>query len=173
MNADEKGNPPAEPAAEDQEKDLRMNTTMKKMVASVAVAGAMAAGTIGLASSAYAADDAGGAKPAATAANHPRLRRAVLHRAAKISADTLGVSVADLRTALKGGQSVNEYAEQTLGKDPQTVKDALVNAADNALDKAAANGRIDQARADELKGKVPARVDKLMDHHFGQGGTAS
>ena len=150
-----------------------MNTTMKKMVASVAVAGAMTAGTVGLASSAFAADDAGSGKPAAAAANHPRLRRVALHRAAKITADTLGVSVADLRAALKGGQSVNEYAQQTLGKDPQTVKDALVNAADAALDKAATNGRIDQARADELKGKVPARVDKLMDHHFGQGGQAS
>ena len=150
-----------------------MNTTMKKMVASVAVAGALTAGTVGLASSAYAADDAGGGKPNATAAHHPRLRRVVLHRAAKITADTLGVSVADLRAALKGGQSVNEYAQNTLGKDPQTVKDALVNAADAALDKAVTNGRIDQARADELKDKVPARVDKLMDRHWGQGGTAS
>jgi hypothetical protein len=145
-----------------------MNPTMKKMVASVAVAGALAAGTVGLASSAYAADDAGGGKPAATAANHPRLRRVVLHRAAKITADTLQVSRADLRTALKSGQSVNEYIG-TLGQDPAAVKDALVNAADGALDKAVANGRIDQARADEIKGKVPARVDKLMDHHFGQG----
>lgn len=145
-----------------------MNTTMKKMVASVAVAGAMTAGTVGLASSAFAADDTGGGKPAATAANHPRLRRVVLHRAAKITADTLGVSVADLRAAIKGGQSVNEYIG-SLSQDPGPVKDALVKAADDALDKAAANGRIDQARADELKGKVPARVDKLMDHHFGQG----
>jgi hypothetical protein len=130
------------------------------------------AGTIGLAGSAFAADDTGGAKPAATAANHPRLRRVVLHRAAKITADTLGVSVADLRTALKGGQSVNEYIG-SLTKDPGAVKDALVTAADNALEKAVSNGRIDQARADDLKTKVPDRVDKLMDHHFGQGGTAS
>jgi hypothetical protein len=149
-----------------------MNTTMKKMVASVAVAGSMTAGTVGLASSAYAADDGGSGKPAATAGNHPRLRRVVLHRAAKITADTLGVSVADLRAALKSGQSVNEYIA-SLGKDPQAVRDALVNAANTALDKAVTNGRIDQARADELKGKVPERVDRLMDRHFGQGGTAS
>jgi hypothetical protein len=95
----------------------------------------------------------------------------VRRHAAKIVANTLGVSVDDLRAALKSGQSINEYAA-SLGKDPQAVKDALVSAANRALDKAVELGRIDQARADELKTKVPARVDKLMDRHFGQNGTA-
>jgi hypothetical protein len=144
-----------------------MNTTMKKMVASVAMAGAMTAGSVGLAGSAYAADDAGAGKPSATGARHPRLRHAIRHRAGKVITETLGVSRAELRDALRSGQSVNEYAA-SLGKDPQAVEDALVNAANARLDQAVANGRIDQARADEVKAKVPARVDKLMDHHFGQ-----
>jgi hypothetical protein len=145
-----------------------MKPTMKKLVATVTVAGAMTAGTVGLAGAAYAADDAGGGKPNATAADHPRLRRVVLHRAAKVVAETLGVTRAELRDALKSGQSLNEYIA-SLGQDPQAVKDALVNAANTALDKAVANGRIDQTRADELKGKAPERVDRLMDRHFGQG----
>ena len=46
---------------------------MQKLVATVAMAGAITAGTAGVA---YAADDSGATsgKPAATAAKHPRLR---------------------------------------------------------------------------------------------------
>jgi ribosomal protein S20 len=139
----------------------------KKTIATVALAGAVTAGTIGLAGAASAADSPSGSTPAATTQRHPRLRLYVRRHAAKIVANTLGVSVADLRTALKGGQSVNEYAA-SLQKDPKDVKDALVNAADKALDTAVQKGWIDQSRADVLKGKVPDRVDKLMDRQFGQ-----
>jgi len=140
---------------------------MQKLVATVALAGALTAGTAGVA---FAADDSGATsdKPAATSVRHPPLRYVIRHRAAAIVADTLGVSRTDLRAALRDGKSVNDYATE-LGKDPATVRDALVNAADTAIDKAVANGRIDQARADELKAKVPDRVDKAMSHVFGQG----
>ena len=145
-----------------------MNVPMKKVVATVAMAGAITAGTAGFA---YAQDSSGTTpeKPAATAKDHPRIRLAVRRHAGKIVADTLGVSREDLRAALKGGQSINEYTA-SLGKDPATVKAALVAAADTAIDKAVANGRIDQAKGDELKGKVEARVDHAMERHFGQGG---
>ena len=139
----------------------------KKTIATVALAGAVTAGTIGLAGAASAADSPSGSAPAATTQRHPRLRLYVRRHAAKIVANTLGVSVTDLRTALKGGQSINEYAA-SLQKDPKDVKDALVNAADKALDTAVQKGWIDQSRADTLKGKVPDRVDKLMDRQFGQ-----
>jgi hypothetical protein len=140
---------------------------MQKLVATVALAGALTAGTAGVA---YAADDSGGAsdKPAATSARRPWLRHVVRHRAGAIVAETLGVSREDLRAALKGGQTINEYAA-TFGDDkPAAVKDALVNAANQAIDKAVANGRIDQARADEIKAKVPGRVEAAMNHVFGQ-----
>ncbi len=145
-----------------------MKVQMKKVVATVAMAGAITAGTAGMA---YAQDSSGSSSqtPAATAKGHPRLRMAVRRHAGKIVADTLGVSTQDLRAALKGGQSVNEYAT-SLGKNPADVKTALVNAADTAIDKAVANGRIDQPKGGDLKGKVEARVDKAMDHHFGQSG---
>ena len=145
---------------------------MKKFVATIAMAGAITAGTAGVA---FAADNsgsgAGPGQPAATARRHPWLRIAVRRHAGKVVSDTLGVSRQDLRTALKGGQSVNEYA-QSLGKDPQGVKDALVRGVDQAVDKAVANGRIDQARADQIKANAPARIDRALDHHFGQDGTA-
>jgi len=141
---------------------------MKKLVATVAMAGALTAGTAGMAYAADSGSGSGSGTPAATATRHPRLRAMVRRHGAKIVADTLGVSTQDLRTALQGGQSINEYAK-SLGKNPADVKTALVNAAHTAIDRAVANGRIDQARGDELKGKVEARVDKVLDHHFGQG----
>ena len=145
---------------------------MKKFVATVAMAGAITAGTAG---AAFAADSSGSGsgsgQPAATARRHPWLRIAVRRHAAKIVSDTLGVTMQDLRTALKGGQSVNEYA-QSLDKDPQAVKDALVGAVDHAVDTAVGNGRIDQARGDQIKSNAPARIDRALNHHFGQDGTA-
>lgn len=142
---------------------------MKKLVATVAMAGALTAGTAGMAYAADSGSGSGSDTPAATATRHPRLRAMVRRHGAKIVADTLGVTTQDLRAALQGGQSINEYAT-SLGKNPADVKTALVNAANTAIDKAVANGRIDQAKGDEIKSKVEARVDKVLDHHFGQGG---
>ena len=95
-----------------------MKVPMKKMVATVAMAGAITAGTAGVA----VAQDGSGAnpdQPAATAKDHPRLRQAVRRHAGKIVADTLGVSRQDLRAALKGGQSVREFAGDH-GKTPSS-----------------------------------------------------
>jgi hypothetical protein len=143
-----------------------MKVPMKKMVATVAMAGAITAGTAGVA----VAQDSGASpdQPAATAKNHPRIRLAVRRHAGKIVADTLGVSRQDLRAALKNGQSVREFA----GEKADAVHDALVNAANTAIDKAVTNGRIDAAKGEEIKSKVPDRVDKAMDRHFGQGGAS-
>ena len=80
---------------------------------------------------------------------------------------TLGVSREDLRTAMQSGQTLTQYAT-SLGKDPQTLVDALTNAANTKLDQLVADGTITQERADTVKGKVPARVDKLMNRQFGQ-----
>jgi hypothetical protein len=143
---------------------------IKKLVATFAIAGTLTAGTAGMA---YAADSgtsgSGSGTPAATATRHPRLRALVRRHGAKIVADTLGVTTTDLRAALKGGQSITEYAN-SLGKDPQAVTDALVNAANQAIDKLVAKGRIDQTKGADLKTKVPARVEKVMNRHFGQAG---
>ena len=114
------------------------------------------------------APGSGSEKPAATAEGHPRLRVAVRRHAGKIVADTLGISREDLRAALKSGQSVNDVAGSP--EKQGEVKAALVNAANTAIDKAVTNGRIDEAKGAELKGKVEARVDKAMAHQFGQGG---
>ena len=146
---------------------MNLKNTSKKLVATVALAGAVTAGTAG---AAFAADStpSGTSAPSAQAANHPRL--AIRRALGGIVADALGVSRADLRTALKGGQSINEYAA-SLPKDPQVVVDAVTSAVDARIDQAVANGKITADRGATLKSKVPARVAKGMDHHFGQAST--
>ena len=139
---------------------------IKKIVATVALAGAITTGT---AAAAFAADSGTtSTDPSAQNANgHPGLRREIRRGGAKVVAETLGVSVADLRTALKGGQSISEYAT-SLGKDPQTVVDALVNAANTKIDQLVADGKLPQEKGDAIKAKVPARVDQIVNRHFGQ-----
>ena len=54
------------------------------------------------------------------------------------------------------------------GKDPQTVVDALTSAANTKLDQLVAAGRFSRDQADSIKSKLSARIDTLMNHHFGQ-----
>ena len=145
---------------------------IKKLVATVALAGAV---TVGTAGAAFAADSSGSGSTdpsAQTGKGHPVLRREVRRGAVKVITDTLGVSRQDLRTALKGGQTISQYTS-SLGKDPQSVKDALVNAANTKIDQLVTNGKLQQDRANTIKGKVPARVDTLMNRQFGQHAAAA
>lgn len=145
-----------------------MDSKIKKLVATVALAGAVTAGTAGAAFAADGSTGSSGDPSAQTARRHPGLRRAVRRGAFKIVLDTLGVSREDLRAALKSGQSISEYAASLDAKYPQAVVDALNHAADTKLDQLAGDGRIPQARADAIKAKVPARVDTFVNRHFGQ-----
>lgn len=150
-----------------------MNSTLKKLTAAVAVAGAVTVGTLGVAGSAFAADGSSGATSGSGSAatsqttRHPRLRAAVRRGALHIVIDQLGVTGPELRAALQGGQTISGYAS-SLGKDPKALADALTTAADARIDRAVTNGRIDQARADTLKGKVPQRVDHFLNRTWGQ-----
>src|SRR4051812_38260596 len=143
-----------------------MEAKIKKLVAGVALAGALTVGTAGVA---VAAEGSGpSTDPSAqTAGRHPWLRHQLRRAAIGVVADTLGVSRQDLRAAVQGGQTISQYAT-SLGKDPQTVVDALTTAADTRVDRLVADGKITQERADTLKSKLPARIDTLMNRQFGQ-----
>ena len=147
-----------------------MDSKIKKLVAGVALAGALTVGTAGVA---VAAEGSGATTDpsAQTAGRHPWLRHQLRKAAVGIVTDTLGVSRQDLRTAVQGGQTISQYAT-SLGKDPQTVVDALTNAGNTKLDQLVADGKITQERADTAKGKLPARIDKLMNRQFGQHASA-
>ncbi len=146
-----------------------MDSKIKKLVAGVALAGAMTVGTAGVAVAADGSTTP--ADPSAQAAKHPGARLKARKAAMQIVTETLGVSRQEVRDAMKSGQTLSQYAT-SLGKDPQTVVDALSNAANTKLDQLAADGTITPERAATAKGKVPARIDKLMNRQFGQHATA-
>ena len=86
-----------------------MDSRIKKLVATVALAGAVTVGTAGIAGAAEGAGTS--SDPSAQArTGHPGLRREVRRGAVKVVTDTLGVSRQELRAALTGGQSISEYA---------------------------------------------------------------
>ena len=152
-----------------------MDSKLKKLVAGVAIAGALTVGTAGIAvaadGSAPSGDSAPSGQAAQTAGRHPWLRHQLRRAAVGVVTDTLGVSRQDLRAALQGGQTISQYAT-SLGKDPQAVVDALTNAANSKLDQLVADGKLTQERADTVKGKLPARIDKLMNRQFLQHASA-
>ena len=148
-----------------------MDSKIKKLAAGVALAGAL---TVSAAGTAFAADSSatGTSTPSTQTANgHPRIQAEFRRGAVKVAADTLGVSRQDLRTALKGGQTISEYATSQ-GKDPQTVVDALTTAANTKLDQLVAAGRFSPDLAASIKNKLPTRIATLMNHHFGQHASA-
>ena len=141
--------------------DIKHRT--KQLVATVALAGAVTAGTAGVA---FAADGTSGqAKDPSAQAAHPRLRARLA--LGDLVAKTIGIERADLRAALKSGQSVAEIA-QAHDVDPQAVVDAVVSAVNQRVDQAVTDGRITAERGDTIKGKVTDRVNTLLNRHFGQ-----
>ena len=65
-------------------------------------------------------------------------------------------------------QSVAEVA-QAHGVDPQTVVDAVVKDLDAKLDKAVTDGKIPQERADRVSGRLPTRIENLVNRHRAAG----
>jgi hypothetical protein len=90
-------------------------------------------------------------------------RAAVLRRAATIAAGAIGVSVTDLRAAIKDGQTVADVA-RAHSVDPQHVVDALVQAADTRIDAAVKGGKLTPARAAKLEQRVPKLADAFVNH---------
>ncbi len=144
-----------------------MHSTLKKLVATAAVAGAL---TVGTAGAAFAADGStGGSTGGAVAgqtAGHPGIRHKVGKAAFKIVLDQLGVSKDELKAALKGGQTISQYAT-SLGKE-QALSDALTQAANDRIDQAVTNGTISAERGATIKTKVGPRVDKFLNRTWGQ-----
>lgn len=141
---------------------------MKKLVATVALAGTITAGTAGAAFAADSGSSTATTDPSAqTGKAHPGRHHAVRRGAFKTVLDTLGGSKADLRAALQGGQSISEYAT-SLGKDPQAVVTALVSAANTKIDQLVADGTLSSDRGATMKSKVPERVDTFVNRVFDQ-----
>ena len=73
------------------------------------------------------------------------------------AAEAIGISAADLRTALQDGSTIAEVATAN-GVEVQTVVDALVAEATARIDAAVEDGRLDEERAAEIKAELPDRI---------------
>jgi 3-hydroxyacyl-CoA dehydrogenase len=94
------------------------------------------------------------------------LRHKLLQAAIKVSAETIGISPGELKTELQAGKSIAEVAaEHNVSVDD--VKQALIDAATAKINDAVAKGRITQERADNLIERLPALVDRVVNHHKG------
>jgi uncharacterized protein YidB (DUF937 family) len=143
---------------------------MKKLIATLTAAGLLSLGGAGIA----AAQDNGGASSNATPTTQPKakgaqkaeyrkIRRAARRAALEAAAKAIGVDVKTLRQAVRGGQTIAEFA-QSKGVDPSTVVTAIVRAIDAKIDRAVKDGKITEARAAKLKARVPQLADRFVNH---------
>lgn len=86
-----------------------------------------------------------------------------------VAANAIGISEADLKTALQSGQSMADVAMAN-NVDPQTVIDALVADAQAKLAERVASGDITQAQADEISAGLVQRITDVVNHTGGPGG---
>ena len=141
----------------------------KKFLATVVAAGLL---TLGAAGTAFAAENGPGAASSDTPAAqeqtqsqnrgaHRGVRRAAIKVAAQAAAATIGVEVAELRDAVRSGQTVGAFAESK-GVSADSVVTAVVEALDARIDKAVTDGKVDEARAAKVKERVPEFAQRLV-----------
>ena len=90
-------------------------------------------------------------------ANREQVRRALIG----IAADTIGVTAEALVAELKDGATIAEVATEN-GVAPETVIDAMVDAAEARVDAAVANGNLPAEKAEAVKAKLAERIAKLV-----------
>ncbi|MCU1374811.1 MAG: hypothetical protein JWO68_2097 [Actinomycetia bacterium] len=85
------------------------------------------------------------------------------------AATALGMSEADLQTALQGGKTIAQVAKDK-GVDVQKVIDAVIAAQSAQLDQAVTDGKLTQAQATARKADLKARVTALVNGERPAGG---
>lgn len=76
--------------------------------------------------------------------------------------EELGIDREAVRDGVDAGLTLGEIADAN-GSSADALTDALIAAANERIDAAVENGRIDEARADELRASVDDRVSDLVD----------
>lgn len=84
------------------------------------------------------------------------------------AAEAIGIEVADLMSALRGGQTIAEVAEAN-GVDAQAVIDALVGQMNDHLDQAVEDGRITAEQAEEMRADAAERIAAMVNGEFEAG----
>jgi uncharacterized protein YidB (DUF937 family) len=83
------------------------------------------------------------------------------HGGLEAAAAYLGLTEAELREALHGGQTLAEIAAEE-GKTVEGLKDAMVAEATEQLDAAVADGRLTEDLKQQLLEDLPKRIDALI-----------
>ena len=84
-------------------------------------------------------------------------------------AEILGLEGSEMREALRNGSSIAELAEAQ-GIDTGDIVDAIVARAEERLDAAVVNGRIDDAQASEMLTQAAERAEGLVNGEIEFGG---
>jgi ribosomal protein S20 len=148
---------------------------MKKLLASVTVAGLLAAGGASLAAgaTAWAADPGGSGAdqpPSSGAPGQKGQRGERAQLAIQTAAATIGVAPDDLRSQIKAGKTIAQVATEH-GVDPANVVNAVIAALSQQIDQAAAQGTLDANRAAQAKQKLPDFVNRFVNKtKAGKGG---
>lgn len=87
----------------------------------------------------------------------------------ELAAETLGLTVDELRTALREGDTLAQVAEEQ-GVAVEDLVDALVAAAEERLAEAVADGRITEERADEMAATISERIAERVEQTVEQRG---
>jgi len=130
---------------------------MKKLVATVAVAGLLVAG--------------GASVAAAAGPGQGGRGQGALRAAGQTAAATIGISPEELRSQIRGGKTVAQIATDH-GVDPSAVVNAIVTALTQQIDQKAAAGTIDANRAAQAKQKLPDVASRFVNEtkqHRGYG----
>ena len=144
----------------------------KKLVAPIVVGGVLV-GSLAMGGVASAATPT--TTPAATPAAHPGALKAhrwlrVHGKGARtkglaISASTIGITPQALRADLKSGKSIAQVASAN-GSSAAAVESALTAAADKAVTRAETAGKLTSTQASAIEARLPARIDKIVNHVF-------
>lgn len=96
------------------------------------------------------------------------VRAAIETAGLNAAASTLGMSSADLTTALRGGQTLLSLAQQK-NVDVTKLRTAISDAEKAAVDQAVKNGQLTQAQGDALKANLAPNNINLTRRFFGPG----
>ncbi|MFZ4515355.1 MAG: hypothetical protein ACOYN3_03515 [Acidimicrobiia bacterium] len=81
----------------------------------------------------------------------------------KVAADTLGMTEDELKTALQGGKTIAQVAQEK-GKTADAVVTALVDAANKAIDQAVTDGKLTADQATQAKAKAAERAADIVNN---------
>ena len=142
---------------------------MKRFLAAAATTALLATGGVAVAGAAQDSNSGPSTStPAATsnatAGKTPaRITRRFVTLAGRTAAKAIGITPAELRQAVQGGQTIAQVATAH-NVDPTTVESDITNAANAAIQKALTNGKINSTQAAALKTAVDNRVTNFVEH---------